>query len=1179
MSHQWSRRNSHRASSRRKRRRRSVRSNSSFGGFPEDEDEILQMYGEDGELDEDPAILVNPEALVDRIRDQKEMMENVKFQPWPIGKKLRLLSLARSFIEKHEGRLSRGRGYQQKGQQLLKQLKRSWNNLENWITPWEMKIKRIESHFGSVVTSYFIFLRWLLWINLWLTVGQCCFVIVPETLVGQDYGATMRKTIPENEEHTAYDLKTIWNAAGVMRYSPLFYGYYGNEPTIGSGYRLPLAYLVTTLVSFAYSFIVVLKKMASNSRQSRMSNKDEQFTFAWKLFSDWDYMVGNPETATTKHASIVTTMKEAIVEEQEKKQEENKYLLIFLRVLANVLIVILLAASTYVIYLFVERSRELELKKLANPDYQADFWSENELTIIVTMITTLFPNVLDLISLMEKYHPRTALRLMLARIFVLNLINLYTLFIALYYKQEDLQNATFQAGEITNSSQCSNSSSTSNLLLDLPSTTPLPSPSPIITQMAPVTSSPGTAQSNSSHLLADCDSHLNATRANICWETMIGQEVFKLTIMDLIVTLGQIFVIDVFRSIFVKYCNNICCWDLQKTFPEYPDFKTAENLLHLINNQGVIWLGVFFSPGLALLNLMKLLLLMYVRCWTVLVCNVPQERIFRASRSNNFYFALLLVMLFLCMLPPLFAIVGIKPSVSCGPFSDLEKIYHILTRTMETELPSSVNSLIEYAASPGVILPIFMLMGMTIYYLISVGRSLRDANNELRMMLEYERTEGRKKVYAMADAKHEEPPGGVQNPGLAKMASAVSSVLKAARSAKAFGGLGLAVEQKRKQPSTSDAGGEKGAPAVHPKPHVPVAVVHGKRSLKRSAAAVRNRAVALRQQNQQQQRDQHQQQYRQHPPDRQRVAATNGRTNGRMQVTASSSLDTPEASSNEEEEEEDVEGLSSPHSSPNSSSHVSPHHQHRHHDDPSATVDQTGHLRPVTEDDVELEMGSSSDDDDEDQSDDDGARDEPGDDTANLPTSSGTPEHTSSTQRQSAARPPAVRPKPSRPSRKIQPTEIPTITVVDFGEEASANEHQSGDDSPETHVEPMVIVENEETSHRKRPRRNKVVSTESQQSERTKQKARKSARTSQQSVPSERNDEIRNDPGESAVTVEPSVNDNDEHRTSENRPSTSHGNGDATDGARNSEAAVKKTQGKAKARFSSILARFQKMEK
>ncbi|KAK0043190.1 transmembrane channel-like protein 3 [Biomphalaria pfeifferi] len=91
-------------------------------------------------------------------------------------------------------------------------------------------------------------------------------------------------------------------------------------------------------------------------------------------------------------------------------------------------------------------------------------------------------------------------------------------------------------------------------------------------------------------------------------------------------------------------------------------------------------------------------------------------------------------------------------------------MFQVLTETMETELPASVNSVIQYAASPGVILPLFMLLGMTIYYLVSVGHSLRDANNELRMQLEYERTEGRKKVYAMADARHE-PKGRTKGHG------------------------------------------------------------------------------------------------------------------------------------------------------------------------------------------------------------------------------------------------------------------------------------------------------------------------------------------------------------------------------------------------------------------------------
>ncbi|KAK7506207.1 hypothetical protein BaRGS_00002319 [Batillaria attramentaria] len=872
-------------------------------------------------------------SLLDKIHDQKDIMEDVKNQPWPITRKLQVLSLARQFVEKHEGRLSRSQGYQRKGQQLLKQVKRWWNNLVYWMTPWEMRIKRIESHFGSVVTSYFIFLRWLLWINVWLTLMQLCFVIMPEMLVGDSYGTTERKTIPEDEKYTAYDLKTIWDAEGVMRYSLLFYGYYGNAEFIGNGYRLPLAYLLTSLASFAYSFIVVLKKMASNSRQSRMSNKDEQFTFSWKLFTDWDFMVGNSETATTKHASIVTTFKEAIIEEQEKgKQEGNKYLQLFLRILANVIIVMLLAVSTYVIQLFVNNSRELEKKQLEHKgDYDAGFWAENELTIIMTLISTLFPNVLDLISLMEKYHPRTSLRLQLARIFVLNFLNLYTLFIALYNKQKDL-------------------------------------------------------------------------------------EVFKLTIMDLIFMLGQIVLIDVLRSYFVKYCNSICCWDLQKKFPEYPDFKTAENLLHLINNQGVIWLGSFFSPGLSVLNLLKLLLMMYVRCWTVMVCNVPQDRIFRASRSNNFYFALLLVMLFLCMLPPLFAIVGIEPSPSCGPFSGLEKIFHVLTNTMETQLPESINSVLNYAASPGVIVPIFMLLGMTIYYLVSIGRSLRDANNELRMMLEYERTEGRKKVYAMADAKRDlENPDGKSTgkKGDQKFVSAASSVLKANHMARVITAAGAG---RKNNTAARPVVGQKVAPPVQPKPYVPVAVVHGKRTLKRSEADAINKVPYY--------------EKRSGPE----IPGTNG------QIT--SSIET-ELSSNDDDEG----SISSPSSV----------HSAYFPDDPAAFVDDTGHLMPVTEDDVLLEIDDN----------DDHAEENPRSrDFQNVDEEeeSGYSE-TSATaviplemikQRQHAARPP-VR---SKPSRKIQPATIPRITVIDCGEDILPEENLN-DLHVEPYVEPQVIVENE----------------------------------------------------------------------------------------------------------------------
>jgi hypothetical protein len=74
------------------------------------------------------------------------------------------------------------------------------------------------------------------------------------------------------------------------------------------------------------------------------------------------------------------------------------------------------------------------------------------------------------------------------------------------------------------------------------------------------------------------------------------------------------------------------------------------------------------------------------------------------------------------------------------------------------------------------------------------------------------------------------------------MATAVTSLLKATQIANTINDL-----RSRRKPDnvygdvSGGARGRKVAPAVQPKPQVPVAVVHGKRSLKRSAVNIINR--------------------------------------------------------------------------------------------------------------------------------------------------------------------------------------------------------------------------------------------------------------------------------------------------------------------------------------------------
>jgi len=171
----------------------------------------------------------------------------------------------------------------------------------------------------------------------------------------------------------------------------------------------------------------------------------------------------------------------------------------------------------------------------------------------------------------------------------------------------------------------------------------------------------------------------------------------------------------------------------------------------------MIWMGMFFSPGIPGLNMIKIVILMYIRSWAVLTCNIPHETVFKASSSSNFYYTLLLMMLFLCTLPVGYAIVWLEPSWHCGPFSQYKKIYRIFTSSLESILPDIIIRALDYAASPGIIIPLLVLLILVIYYLNSVANSLRDANKDLKDQLRRERTEERRKVFQMADARHDPP--------------------------------------------------------------------------------------------------------------------------------------------------------------------------------------------------------------------------------------------------------------------------------------------------------------------------------------------------------------------------------------------------------------------------------------
>ncbi|KAF5899129.1 transmembrane channel-like protein 1, partial [Clarias magur] len=575
------------------------------------------------------------EKLIKAIDERKKLIATLKAQPWPMKKKLSTLRKSQAFIEKYEGILgktNRRRLYTCKAMMTKKWMKfqRHFNNFKMACVPWEMKIKEIESHFGSAVASYFILLRWMFGINIILFCLSFGFVMFPEALMGLPYGSIPRKTIPREEQAIASNLDIIWDIEGYLKYSIMFYGYYNNQRTIGwLRYRMPLCYFLVGVAGMAYNFIVVIKTMARNTSEDS-GEDDNNFNYSWKIFTSWDYLVGNPDTANSKFAYIATTFKEALCEEKLGRKDESIRMKVFIRVTANILVLFILGGSGYLIYFVVHRSE----KFIYDGMNHFSWWERNEVNIVMSLLTTFIPMLFDAIGIWENYHPRITLRLQLVRVFTLYVGNLYSFIIAIIDQisisrgQEEAMklNLTIWEANMYNKSLAQNSTGV-----------------PIRVDPADVPRGP-------------------------CWETMVGQEFVRMLISDTVTTYVVILINDFARAVIIRCINHCWCWDLEYTFPCYSLFDVSGNVLTLIFNQGMTCMGTFYAPCLPALNLIRLQTSMYLQSWGVMCCNMPHPRIFKASRCSNSYMSLQLLILFVSTLPTIFTIVALRPSFDCGPF-------------------------------------------------------------------------------------------------------------------------------------------------------------------------------------------------------------------------------------------------------------------------------------------------------------------------------------------------------------------------------------------------------------------------------------------------------------------------------------------------------------------------------
>ncbi|XP_016072713.1 PREDICTED: transmembrane channel-like protein 4 isoform X2 [Miniopterus natalensis] len=571
---------------------------------------------------------------------------------------------------------------------LLRRSKEKMQEGLHTLEPWAWVLKKIGGQFGAGTKSYFLLLRFLLFLNVLASVLKACMTLLPTWLDGgpmdpPDPGPSSPcgsyDPRPQGLITFPSQLFNLLSGEGFLEWSPLFYGFYPPR------WRLAVTYLCSTFTVGLLSLLLILRRSVSGLKQTLLAEAGVLTSYSHRVFSAWDFGLRGEAHVRLRQRLIRFELQVELEEADVRRRAAVRTLGQQVRVwsvrsLLNLLVAALLGAAFYGIYWATGTTRKLQDLPLVKETALLKLGVDYLPSIFISGVNLVLPPVFKLLAPLEGFTRSHQIVLILLRTMFLRLASLLVLLSSLW-------------SQIT----CRDEGAEAEA----------------------------------------CKACGYNYKKLPCWETRLGQEMYKLLLFDLLAEVAVTLLVQFPR----KLLCGLCPGALGRLGTQ--EFQVPDEVLGLIYAQTVVWVGSFFCPLLPLLNTVKFLLLFYLKKLTLFSTCSPASRTFRASTANFFFPMVLLLGLAISAVPVLYSIFLIPPSKLCGPFREQPSIWAQIPESI-SRLPQMAQNFLFFLGTQAFAVPLLLISSILMAYTLALANSYGRLISELKRQIE---TEAQNKVF------------------------------------------------------------------------------------------------------------------------------------------------------------------------------------------------------------------------------------------------------------------------------------------------------------------------------------------------------------------------------------------------------------------------------------------------